>query len=70
MKLSKVFLIILSINVFFSVQSSQENILNNLFNQLEKVNNLKSASLLEEKTLHMNKNIKQFFINFIIKNII
>ena len=49
MKLSKVFLIILSINVFFSVQSSQENILNNLFNQLSKVKNLKSAALLEEK---------------------
>ena len=49
MKLSKVFLIILSINVFFSVQSSQENILNNLFNQLEKVNNSKSASIIEKK---------------------
>ena len=50
MKLSKIFLIILCINGFFpSAQSSQENILNNLFNQLEKVNNLKSASLLEEK---------------------
>ena len=50
MKLSKNFLIILCLNVFFSsAQSSQENILNNLFNQLEKVNNSKSALLLEEK---------------------
>ena len=50
MKLSKIFLIILYIGIFFSsAQSSQENILNNLFNQLEKVNNLKSAALLEEK---------------------
>ena len=50
MKLSKVILIILCINSFFSPsQSSQENILNNLFNQLEKVNNSKSAALLEEK---------------------
>ncbi|MDC1129590.1 2-hydroxy-6-oxo-2,4-heptadienoate hydrolase [Candidatus Pelagibacter sp.] len=50
MKFSKIFLIILCIsNFFFSAQSSQENILNNLFNQLEKVNNSKSATLLEEK---------------------
>ena len=50
MKLSKIFLIILYIGIFFSsAQSSQENILNNLFNQLEKVNNSKSAVLLEKK---------------------
>jgi len=50
MKVSKVFLIILCISSFFSsTQSSQENILNDLFNQLEKVNNSKSAALLEEK---------------------
>ena len=50
MKIYKIFLIILYIGIFFSsAQSSQENILNNLFNQLEKVNNLKSAALLEEK---------------------
>jgi len=50
MKFSKIFLIILCISNFFSsAQSSQENILNNLFNQLEKVNNSKSATLLEEK---------------------
>ena len=50
MKFSKIFLIILCISSFFSsAQSSQENILNNLFNQLEKVNNSKSAALLEEK---------------------
>jgi len=50
MKLSKIFLITLFISSFFSsVQPSQENILNNLFNQLEKVNNSKSAVLLEEK---------------------
>ena len=50
MKLRKFFLIILYIGIFFtSAQSSQENILNNLFNQLEKVNNQKSAALLESK---------------------
>tara|TARA_B100000787_G_scaffold134662_1_gene103492 strand:+ start:122 stop:673 length:552 start_codon:yes stop_codon:yes gene_type:complete len=50
MKFSKIFLIVLYISIFFSsVQSSQENILNNLFNQLEKVDNSKSAALLEEK---------------------
>ena len=50
MSFSKIFFIILYISSFFSVaQSSQENILNNLFNQLEKVNNQKSAALLESK---------------------
>jgi tetratricopeptide (TPR) repeat protein len=50
MKFSKIFLIVLYISSFFSVaQSSQENILNRLFNQLEKVNNQKSAALLETK---------------------
>ena len=50
MKFSLFFLIILFINSFFpSAQSSQENILNRLFNQLEKVNNQKSAVLLETK---------------------
>ena len=50
MKLRKFFLITLYIGIFFtSAQSSQENILNNLFSQLEKVNNLKSAVLLEVK---------------------
>ena len=50
MKFSKIFLIILFINIFSSsVHSSQENVLNNLFNQLEKVNNLKSAALLEKE---------------------
>ena len=50
MKLSKISLIVFFISSFFlSAQSSQENILNNLFNQLEKVNNSKSATLLEEK---------------------
>ena len=50
MKFIKNFLIFLFISsVFFSAQSSQKNILNNLFNQLEKVNNSKSAALLEEK---------------------
>jgi len=49
-KLRKFFLIILYIGIFFtSAQSSQENILNNLFNQLEKVNSSKSAVLLEAK---------------------
>ena len=50
MKFSKIFLIVLFISIFFSsVHSSQENVLNNLFNQLEKVNNSKSAFILEEK---------------------
>ena len=48
--MNKIFLIILYIGFFFSsAQSSQKNILNNLFNQLEKVNNSKTAALLEEK---------------------
>ena len=47
---SKIFLIILCVNGFFSsAQSSQESILNRLFDQLEKVNNSKSAALLESK---------------------
>jgi len=50
MKIYKIFLLFLFISSFFSsTQSSQKNILNNLFNQLEKVNNSKSATLLEEK---------------------
>jgi len=50
MKIHKVFLLFLFLSsFFFSAQSSQRNILNNLFNQLEKVNNSKSAGLLEEK---------------------
>ena len=50
MKFSKIFLIILFISSSFSsAQSSQENVLNNLFNQLKKVNNSKSAALLEAK---------------------
>ena len=50
MNFSKIFLIIFCISSFFSsAQSSQVNILNNLFNQLKEVNNSKSAALLEEK---------------------
>ena len=49
MKFSKIFLIILCLSNFFSTQASQENNLNNLFNQLEKVTNSKSATLIEEK---------------------
>ena len=50
MKFNKIILMILFIcNFFSSVQSSQENVLNNLFNQLKKVNNSKRAALLEEK---------------------
>jgi len=50
MKFNKIFLIILFIcNFFSSVQSSQEIVLNNLFNQLKKVKDLKSAALLEAK---------------------
>ena len=50
MKFIKKFLIFLFIcSIFSSAQSSQKNILNSLFNQLEKVNNSKSATLLEER---------------------
>ena len=50
MKIKKILLLFLFLSCFFfSAQSSQKNILNNLFNQLEKVNNSKSAELLEEK---------------------
>ena len=50
MMINKIFLIILCISSFFhSAQSSQEIILSTLFNQLEKVNNLKNAALLEKK---------------------
>jgi len=50
MKFNKILLVILYISIFFSsAQASQENILNNLFNQLKKINNPKSATLLEEK---------------------
>ena len=50
MKFTKLLLIILYISIFFnSAQSSQKDILDNLFNQLEKVNNSKSAVLLETK---------------------
>ena len=50
MKIYKFFLLCLFLSsFFFPTQSSQKNILNNLFNQLEKVNNSKSAALLENK---------------------
>ena len=50
MKIYKFFLLFLFLSNFFSVaQSSQEDVLNNLFNQLEKVKNSKSAALLEAK---------------------
>ena len=50
MKFEKIFLIFLfTCSVFSSAQSSQKNVLNNLFNQLEKVNNSKNATLLEER---------------------
>ena len=50
MKFEKIFLIFLfTCSVFSSAQSSQQNILNNLFNQLEKVNSSKNATLLEER---------------------
>ena len=50
MKIYKVFILSLFISGFFSsTQSSQKIILNTLFNQLEKINNSKSAVLLEKK---------------------
>ena len=58
MKFSKIFLIVLYISIFFSsAQSSQENILNNLFNQLQKVNN--SCNICRaEINLYKKQNIK------------
>jgi len=50
MKIYKIFLSFLLISSFFiSAQSSQKNILNDLFNQLKEVNNLKNAEFLEKK---------------------
>ena len=46
----RIFLLLLLIcSCFSSAQSSQKNILDNLFNKLEKVNNSKSAMMLEKK---------------------
>ena len=49
MKIYKFFILFLFLSSFSPAQSSQKNILNNLFNQLREANNLKSAKLLEEK---------------------
>ena len=50
MKFSKIIFTILCISGFFSTaQSSQEKILNNLFNQLEKVSNPKNAVFIEKE---------------------
>jgi len=50
MKFQKIFCIFLfTCSVFSSAQSSQKNVLNNLFNQLERVNNSINATLLEER---------------------
>jgi tetratricopeptide (TPR) repeat protein len=50
MKFNKIFLVIVYIGIFFSsAQSSQKDILNNLFHQLGIVNNSKTAALLEGK---------------------
>ena len=46
----KIFILFLFIFSFISsVQSSQKNDLNNLFDQLQNINNSKSATLLEQK---------------------
>tara|TARA_B110000027_G_scaffold93191_1_gene98427 strand:- start:271 stop:813 length:543 start_codon:yes stop_codon:yes gene_type:complete len=46
----KIFILFLFISSFFlSVESSQKKNLNTLFNQLERVNNSKTAALLEKK---------------------
>jgi len=46
----KIFILFLFIFSFISsAQSSQKNILNNLFDQLQTINNPKSAALLEKK---------------------
>ena len=63
MKIYKVFLLYLFLSsFFFPAQSSQKNILNNLFNQLEKVNNSKSAALLESKIWSIWK-AASYFLN-------
>jgi len=50
MKFLKVFIIFLIFNIsFLPVQSSQKDILDKLFNQLEKTNNSKTAELLEKE---------------------
>ena len=50
MKIVRFLILFFFINIFFfPVQSSQKNILNELFNQLGKVNNSKTAILLENK---------------------
>ena len=50
MNIFRFFIIFFLLNSFFlPVQSSQKNILNELFNQLEKINNSKTAELLEKK---------------------
>ena len=50
MKLEKIFFIFLfTCSIFSSAQSAQKNVLNDLFNQLERVNNSKSATLLEKR---------------------
>ena len=46
----KIFILFIFIFSFFSAsQSSQKNLLNNLFDQLQTINNSKSAALLEKK---------------------
>ena len=50
MKIYKILILFLFINsIYFSVKSSQKITLNNLFNKLEKINNSKSAEILEKK---------------------
>ena len=49
MNFFKISFVIFLVHSFLPVQSSQENVLNKLFNQLEKVNNHKTAELLEKK---------------------
>ena len=50
MKIYKTFILFLFISSFFlSAQSSQKNILNKLFDKLERVNNSKNAEVLEKK---------------------
>jgi len=50
MNFFKISFVIFLVHIFFlPVQSSQENVLNKLFNQLKKVNNHKTSELLERK---------------------
>tara|TARA_B110000858_G_C17730419_1_gene439799 strand:+ start:474 stop:1022 length:549 start_codon:yes stop_codon:yes gene_type:complete len=49
MNIFRIFIIFLILGFFLPVQSTQKNVLNDLFNQLKKVTNSKTAQLLEKQ---------------------